>query len=233
MSALESVDKNAVSLERLIYSQKFFASLNEEEMDILLSISTLKKYKKNYILHYEKKKSAELLFLVRGLARAYKMDKHDNETFLYYIYANSLISEITDLESDYIDSYSNIELIEDAYILHINYQKFKQHFLQNNKLWGALTKEILKRSEQLQGLINREFLFDAVSKVSMMLGGDLEMFNKLKRHDIALMLHIQPSTLSRVLNKLKRNGVIDIIQGKVAVKNHKALEDIYKDRVDE
>jgi CRP/FNR family transcriptional regulator len=171
--------------------------------------------------------------LVRGLARAYKMDKHDNETFLYYIYANSLISEITDLESDYIDSYSNIELIEDAYILHINYQKFKQHFLQNNKLWGALTQEILKRSKQLQDLINREFLFDAVSKVSMMLGGDLEMFNKLKRHDIALMLHIQPSTLSRVLNKLKRNGIIDIIQGKVEVKNHKALEDIYKDRVDE
>ena len=63
----------------------------------------------------------------------------------------------------------------------------------------------------------------------MMISSDLEMFNKLKRHDISLILHIQPATLSRVLNRLKRNNIIDIIQGRISVVNFSALEAIYKE----
>jgi len=62
----------------------------------------------------------------------------------------------------------------------------------------------------------------------MMISTDLDMFNKLKRHDIALILHIQPATLSRVLNRLKRNKIIDIMQGKVTIIDHLALETVYK-----
>jgi len=42
------------------------------------------------------------------------------------------------------------------------------------------------------------------------------------------MLHIQPSTLSRVLSRLKRNGIIDIERGEVIILNIKSLEKIYK-----
>jgi CRP/FNR family cyclic AMP-dependent transcriptional regulator len=59
-----------------------------------------------------------------------------------------------------------------------------------------------------------------------MLDADLAMFNKLKRHDISLILHIQPATLSRVLNRLKRNRIIDIIQGKVTILDTIALREI-------
>jgi CRP/FNR family transcriptional regulator len=87
----------------------------------------------------------------------------------------------------------------------------------------------LSRSEKLQSLVNREFIFDSVAKVSMMLYTDLEMFNKLKRHDISLILHIQPATLSRVLNRLKRNKIIEIDHGMVTVRDTIALEAIYKE----
>ena len=73
-------------------------------------------------------------------------------------------------------------------------------------------------------MINREFIFDAVTKVAIMISSDLEMFNKLKRHDIALILHIQPSTLSRVLNRLKRDNIIDIVHGKVSIADKQRLE---------
>ena len=152
---------------------------------------------------------------------------------MYYIYEDSLISELSDLESSTLYAYSNVEIIEDAQILKINYKKFKEYFLDKNLLCSELTSEILKRSQQLQSLINREFIFDAVSKVSMMLCDDLEMFNKLKRHDISLMLHIQPATLSRVLKRLKRNGIIDIIHTEVIVKDYEALREIYKDKLDD
>ena len=62
-----------------------------------------------------------------------------------------------------------------------------------------------------------------------MIDSDLEMFNRLKRHDISLMLNIQPSTLSRVLNRLKRNNIIDIVHGIVSIVDKSQLKLIYKD----
>jgi len=222
-----------MSLKDIIKSQTFFSSLNDEELDELVSISLIHHYKKDYILHYENINSNELFFLVNGFAKAYKIDKHNNETFLYYIYGNSMISEISDIDSDSLRSFSNIQLIDDSQILSINYKKFKENFLNKNILCKDFSREILNRSQQLQSLINREFIFDAVSKVSMMLYEDLQMFNKLKRHDISQMLHIQPATLSRVLNRLKRDKTIDIIRGRVTIVDAKTLQEIYKDKIDD
>ena len=221
------------SIKEILKSQDFFQSLSDAEIEELVSISTLQNYTKSYIVYYEQQKSNELLFLISGLARAYKIDKHENEIFLYYIYESSMISEISDLELTSLESFSNIELVEDSQVLSINYKKFKELFLEKHILYKPFTNEIIKRSIQLHSLVNREFIFDAVSKVGMMLHSDLEMFNRLKRHDISLMLHIQPSTLSRVLSRLKRNNIIDIIHGEVKVLDIKALEDTYQEKIDE
>ncbi len=194
----------------------------------MASISTLCNYNKEYVLYYEQKHSQNLLFLISGLAKAYKIDKHDNEIFLYYIHNNSLLSEIEDISSDNLYSFSNIELIEDSQILSVNYQQFKKYFLNQNLLSIELINEIVQRSQKLQFLVNREFIFDSVAKVAMMIATDLDMFNRLKRNEISLQLHIQPATLSRVLNRLKRNKIIDIMQGKVTIIDMPSLKKVYE-----
>jgi len=218
-----------LSIKDTILSIDFFSSLNGEQINLLSEISTVHSYTKDYIVHYEKKENENLLFLTNGLAKAYKIDKHNNEIFLYYIYKNTLLSEISDINSNTLVSFSNIEIVEDSKILSINYQKFSDFFLNRNLLCLEFAKEIIKRSLQLQTLVNREFIFDSVAKVAMMISSDIDMFNKLKRHDISLILHIQPATLSRVLNRLKRNKIIDIMHGKITIVDSLALEKIYKD----
>lgn len=218
-----------MSIKDTILSIDFFSSLNGEQINLLSEISTVHSYTKDYIVHYEKKENENLLFLTNGLAKAYKIDKHNNEIFLYYIYKNTLLSEISDINSNTLVSFSNIEIVEDSKILSINYQKFSDFFLNRNLLCLEFAKEIIKRSLQLQTLVNREFIFDSVAKVAMMISSDIDMFNKLKRHDISLILHIQPATLSRVLNRLKRNKIIDIMHGKITIVDSLALEKIYKD----
>ena len=222
-----------MSITDIIKSQDFFSSLSDDEINILTSITTVQQYEKGYIYSYEYSQSDELLFLVSGLARSYKIDKYDNEVFLYYIYNNSMISEISDLDTCSFYTFSNIEFVENSQVLRVKYKKFKKSFLDNNILCKAMSKEILKKSLKLQSLVNREFIFDAVSKVSLMLHDDLQIFNKLKRHDISKMLHIQPATLSRVLNKLKRNKIIDIIHGKIEILDEKALQEVYKDKIND
>ncbi len=207
----------------------FFSNLDNTQLDILTKISSVEQYKENYILHYEKTTSNKLLFLVDGLAKSYKIDKHDNEIFLYYIQKDSMLSELTDLKDDTLTAYSNIMFIKDSKVLSIEYTDFKKHFLSKNLLSYELLNEIIKRNTKLETLINREFIFDAVSKVAMMINTDLDIVNRLKRHDVALMLHIQPATLSRVLTRLKKDNLIDINQGKISIIDSNNLEIIYKE----
>lgn len=217
-----------LDIKSIIYSLDFFSHLCQDKIEQLVSISSLKTYDKESLLYYEKSQSDKLLFLVDGLAKAYKMDKHNNEIFLYYIYRNHIISEISSIEDKHLTSYSNIKFIEKSKILSIDYPAFKEKFLDNGILCLELASEVIRQSKLLQGLINREFIFDSVTKVAMMLSTDLAIFNRLKRYDVSLMLHIQPSTLSRVLSRLKRNGIIDIHQGTVIIVNRKGLVKIYE-----
>jgi CRP/FNR family transcriptional regulator len=203
--------------------------LNEEQTELLLSISIINRYPKEYVVHYEKKENSHLLFLLSGLAKAYKIDKHNNEIFLHYIYENSLISEVSNIKQDTLSSFSNVTLLEDSQILQIDYKKFKENFLDKGHLCSEFTNEIILRSQQLQSLINREFIFNSVVKVAMMLHDELEIFNKLKRAEISLILHIQPETLSRVLNRLKRDKIIDAKNGKVVVLDKEALLSVYEE----
>ena len=218
-----------MAIKNIIESLSFFNALDEKQIEKLISISFVKEYSNEYMLHYENTQSDRLLFLVQGLAKASKIDKHDNEIFLYYVYKNHILSEISTLQDDHLTSYSNITFIEDTQVLSIDFNAFKSDFLNNGVLCLELANEMIYQSKKLQDLVNREFVFNSVAKVSMMLSSDIEMFNRLKRYDISLMLHIQPATLSRVLNRLKRDAIIDIDHGKVIIRNGKRLENIYKE----
>ena len=206
----------------------FFRSLDDEKLNTLASISSISKHPKSCILYYENDVQNKVLFLVSGLIKVYKIDKFDNEIFLYHIYENSLISELSTIDDDTVHCYSNTEFIQESLILEIDFLKFKEYFLYKNILNKEFINEILSRTKQLHSVVNRELVFDATAKVAYMLIEDLNMFNSLKRHEVSFMLHIQPETLSRVLKKLKRKDIIEVENYKISILNEPLLTSIYK-----
>ncbi len=206
----------------------FFKSLNREQLDEIKQISNIVEYPKNSILYYENDTHNKIYFLVSGVLKIYKIDKFENEIFLYHIHENSLISELTSLENDSIYCFSNSEFMEDSVILEVNFTELKNRFLSKNILNNEFINEILLKTQQLHCVVNRELVFDATAKVAFMLSDDLEMFNSLKRQDVSFMLHIQPETLSRVLKKLKRSEIIEIENSKVSILNKELLNTIYR-----
>ena len=217
-----------MSIQETIRRISFFNNLDDEQVDLIASISTTSTYTSNSILYYESDSNNNLLFLVEGLIKIYKVDKFNNEIFLYHIYKNSMISELTSIKQNDIYCFSNAEFIEDSTILSINFSKFKEYFLSKNILNIELLEILLEKTHQLQCIVNRELVFDATAKVAFMLNQDLEMFNKLKRQEVSFMLHIQPETLSRVLKRLTRNGVIIVDNGEITIINKDALISIFK-----
>ena len=217
-----------MTLSQSIRSLDFFENLNDEQIDVLSNFSFISKYEKDSILFYETDLKTNLLFLVSGLIKIYKYDKFDNEIFLYHIYSNSLISELSNLNTNEIFCFSNASFIEDSVVLSIDFLKLQEHFLNNNLLVKELMSSLLKKTNQLQSLVNRELVFDATAKVAYMLVSDLKMFNNLKRQDVSFMLHIQPETLSRVLKKLSRDNIIEVENQQVIIKDEIALNSIFK-----
>ena len=217
-----------MTLSQSIRSLDFFENLNDEQIDVLSNFSFISKYEKDSILFYETDLKTNLLFLVNGLIKIYKYDKFDNEIFLYHIYSNSLISELSNINTNEIYCFSNASFIEDSVVLSIDFLKLQEHFLNNNLLVKELMSSLLKKTNQLQSLVNRELVFDATAKVAYMLVSDLKMFNNLKRQDVSFMLHIQPETLSRVLKKLSRDNIIEVENQQVIIKDEIALNSIFK-----
>ena len=217
-----------MTLTQSIRSLDFFENLSDEQIDVLSNFSFISKYEKDSILFYETDLKTNLLFLVSGLIKIYKYDKFDNEIFLYHIYSNSLISELSNINTNEIYCFSNASFIEDSVVLSIDFLKLQEHFLNNNLLVKELMSSLLKKTNQLQSLVNRELVFDATAKVAYMLVSDLKMFNNLKRQDVSFMLHIQPETLSRVLKKLSRDNIIEIENQQVIIKDEITLNSIFK-----
>ncbi len=217
-----------MTIKETIKKISFFSKLNDEQIEIIASISNVSKYANKSILYYESDLNKNLLFLVEGLMKIYKVDKFNNEIFLYHIYKNSMISELTSLDSGDIYCFSNAEFTENSIVLSVNFVKFQELFLSKNILTMELLEILLKKTHQLQCIVNRELVFDATAKVAFMLTQDLEMFNKLKRQEVSFMLHIQPETLSRVLKKLLRNGTINIENAEVTIINEEELISIFK-----
>jgi CRP-like cAMP-binding protein len=212
----------------LIKKLSFFNSLNEDQLSTIDAISKVSNYAKNSVLYYENDRNNKIFFLISGLIKVYKIDKYENEIFLYYIYKNSMISELTTVSSDTIHCFSNAEFMEESVVLEVDFLKFKQEFLSKNILNNEFINEILSKTHQLHCVVNRELVFDATAKVAFALANDLEMFNSLKRHEVSFMLHIQPETLSRVLNKLKRSSIIETENTNIVILDKEMLIGIYK-----
>ena len=121
-----------MTVQKIIRKISFFNNLSDEQINIIASISTVSKQPNKSILYYESDINKNLLFLVEGLIKIYKVDKFNNEIFLYHIYKNSMISELTSTNNKEIYCFSNAEFIEDSIVLSINYEKFQEYFLSKN-----------------------------------------------------------------------------------------------------
>ena len=206
----------------------FFDTLDDKQLNYLIDISAIRSFSKDTIVYFESDVDYSLQFLVTGLVKIYKIDKFNNEIFLYHIQHGNMISELTSIDSESIYCFSNASFVEDGIILSIDFKKFKSYFIDSGLLSSEFIKEILEKSRQLQCIINRELVFDSTAKVAHMLYHDLAIFNSLKKTQISFMLHIQPETLSRVLKRFSRDMIIEVVDKQYIIKDEEKLSSIFR-----
>jgi CRP/FNR family transcriptional regulator, cyclic AMP receptor protein len=213
----------------LIASLPLFEGLDKEDIDRISSFCSVRSHKEGDVLFYEKDTKDAIYYIIEGSVKFYKVDRFENEIFLYKLYSNSLIFNVSKMiDSFFISCYANAEFLEDSKILSIQSTPFREMIYSHHALTTRILEESFKMVQQMQCIISRDVVFDGTAKVAHMLVHDLHTFNRIKKHEIAYMLHIQPETLSRILNKLTRNGTIAIEKNAVVILNETELREIYE-----
>jgi len=206
-----------------------FSALEKSDMERIASFCTVKSYQEGDVLFYEKDNKDAIYYIISGSIKFYKVDRFENEIFLYKLYSNSLIYNVSKLtDTFFVSCYANAEFLENSTVLNIQSKPFRDLMYSNPLFMRKILQESFAMIQQMQCIISRDVVFDGTAKVAHMLVNDLENFNKLKKHEIAYMLHIQPETLSRILNKLTRNGTIEVEKNSIIILNVQELKDIYE-----
>lgn len=220
---------NSTNTIAFLQSIELFSDLKEETLSFLCDHSKLQYYNNGEILYYEKEQRNEIFFIVNGALKFYKVDRFDNEIFLYKLSSNALVFDISKMCDQHIMScYANAEFMEESEVLVFESDKFREMVRQDPLLMQKVLRESYKSIQQLQCIISRDVVFDGTAKVAHMIINDLDTFNSLKKHEIAYMLHIQPETLSRILKKLTRTGIISIEKNNVVILEEDELREIYE-----
>lgn len=186
----------------------FFNEANPSIVAKLEATAKYKTYEATEILLYEEDDLNRIYFLLSGEAKFYKVDRFDNEIFLYSLSDQALLTNIGSLDCDSISCYSNIEFIATSQVISFDLRVFKEVVRQDIVLLINLVNILANQKQMVECTMNMGMVYDVTAKVAKMLHDHLDLYNSLKKQEISYRLNIQPATLSRVLAKFTRLGLI-------------------------
>ncbi|GAB6044595.1 Crp/Fnr family transcriptional regulator [Caminibacter profundus] len=201
-----------------------FKNLDDNDLKEIEKFIIVKKLKKDEIVFFEKEEPSYLHLLVEGSARVYKVDNKGNELVIHKFHPVSLIAELANFEK--MPYPANCAMDSDGIILKIEFEKFKK-FMQKGDVCMQIMSSLLRKMRYLDNVIQNNLVLDTETKIAKFIYDNPLIFEDLKQHSIAKLLHIKPETLSRKLKKLKDLGIIENRGSKLKVIDKEKIKEYF------
>lgn len=193
---------NTFSLETI----EFFTHLSSHQCAQLEKIGIFRHYDKGEIIFYEGDVSKYFHFLIEGEVSIFKSNTSNETMLIHRFRAPSLIAEVASLKQ--IPYPASCEALQTSVILKISRDPFLD-LIQNDPSFSiAIISSLTQKISALELALQRHSAPNALVKVTRLIRDDSDIFNRLKGIEIAQLLGITPETLSRMLKKLKSEGII-------------------------
>lgn len=189
-------------------SLDFFKGCDPKKFAPLASSTRIKSYDASDILVYEDDDINRVYFLIEGEVKLYKVDRFDNEVFLYTLNDQALLTNIGSLDCERISCFSNVEFLTPSRVMSCDLKTFKEVVKSDISLLINLVNILADQKQLVDCMVTMGMVHDVTAKVAKMLYDYLDLYNSLKKQEISYRLNIQPATLSRVLAKFIRKGII-------------------------
>jgi len=201
-------------IKEILQSIDIFNALDEELLEILVSLVSVNRYKKGNILFFEGDTPTHFYILIHGEVKLYKVNEKGGEIMLHYFCAPTMIAEMAVIEQ--INFPATAEFLSDGAIAKIEKDEFYTLLETEPKLSLAIIKSLNRKIKTLEQTINNNLVYNSTTKVANYILKFPQKFQKIKKVELAKELNMAPETLSRVIAKLKKMQIID--------KNHSLLD---------
>ena len=195
-------------LKEALKSIDMFSCLDDSEFNEVVDVTTLKKLQSDNILFYEGEKPDYFYLLFNGQLKLYKTGFKSQEVVLHYFHKPSLIAEMATLENFNFPA-TCVAVQDNTTVGMIEKEKFKLILEKNSKLSLHIIKSLTKKIKNLEVSINRNLIFDAITKVCSILKENPTIFKTHKSVEVANRLNMAPETLSRSVTKLKKLEILN------------------------
>ena len=180
-----------------------YASLTDEEWNILLSRTVIYRLKAGDFLITEGKVCTVMGFVESGILRTYYLDKAGKERSMFFHFEKTPIS---DFESYVRKSPSkcNIQAITDSVIYTINYEE-REYLMDNYHVFESIIRKMVERFYIFMSDRLRDFVFlSAEERYLKLIEKRPDIFQKLPLGYISEYINIKPQSLSRIRKKLAK-----------------------------
>lgn len=199
--------QNDKKINQLIQQCTYFQNMSNDELTKLLSFSNVVDYAKDSIVFFQSEEAKYMHILLEGDVRVYKSKPSGGEVQLLQESAVASIAELACFEK--IPYPANCMTLTDSKILKIPFDIFEKEFLNNPQISFGIIKSLGLKLRSLSSLIDRELTLSSEQKVAKYLVEHQESLEGLKQVSIASALNITPETLSRMLKKLQKQGLLE------------------------
>jgi len=201
-----------------------FFNIEDKTLKEISSFSSIKKFNKDEIIFYEGEKKPYFYGIVTGQVLMYDVDLKGNVIPKNQFGCGDIFGLISQIQNK--PYCLNAKSESESEIIQIDYSKF-QKFISNppfsDRIIKMLSNQILQEVE-----FNKLQKFDATKRLIYALLKFPKKFIRKKKYLLAKELNMSPETLSRILSKLKNEGIICYCEKAIKVLDYKKLEEYLK-----
>ncbi|MDQ1297800.1 MAG: hypothetical protein QG558_338 [Campylobacterota bacterium] len=184
---------------------EIFAHLTSSQLQRLEAISLCRHYDEGQIIFYQGDQSEYFHFVLEGNVSVYKSNEAGTLE-VHRFHGPSMFAEFATLQA--IPFPASAEALSSCIILKLHRDPFLKLLHDDAGLSIALIASLMKKINSLQRVNDQLSAPDALAKIVRLMMDRPEVFRDLKGVDIAKIAGITPETLSRILTRLKKKGLI-------------------------
>ncbi len=207
----------------LIKSISLFACLSDEELSELERIIIKKRFSKNEMILLEEDTSNYMYFIYSGKVKAVQISEDGKEQILAIHKKGESFGEMSLLDGK--TSPATVIAMEDADVGLISKNDFERHLLKNNKALKQIISLLSSRLREawmrlkILSFADSEHRVRAVLKLLSEQNGIKDLKGtvislKLTHKDIAAYASVSRETVTRIIDRLLKDGEIEILDNK-------------------
>jgi CRP/FNR family transcriptional regulator len=200
-----------------------FSELSNEETERLEHIIHKKNFVKDQIVLFEEDTANYMYIIYAGKVRVVKQSKEGREQIITIHKRNDYFGEMSLLDGK--TAPATVIAHEDAIIGLLSKKDFEQHLLNNESIRGKIIDLLCNQLRDSWAMIKILSFDNATDRVMAVLGRMHELYGvvddrggiintKLTHQQIANYASVTRETVTRILNRLEKEGIIQILEGK-------------------